>query len=284
MRTKRLGHLDIDESRLSEELDRSIRFTYAEQYAEFQCGLPWKTCMLWSRGGDVGDGVIARHDTSQPSQATVFGEQLPYLRQVVEESFAIEHLLFGRLVVMSDNVLVPHRDFVEFTERSATDRATHRLHVPLSTSPDCLFMEDNTIYRMPFSDVWSLDVTRMHSAGVLSDFRRVHLILDFADTVPWRDLLKFEVQASDDIPVEHTIARPPLSDEERAAILDLAGVVDLDNLTQVFGIVIKKQYRRDGGPKFVWDTIEEIGRRSGDPSVIARIDELFKHCMLERDE
>src|SRR5438876_218362 len=74
--------------------------------------------------------------------------------------------------MMSENVLVPHRDFVEFTERPAEVLATHRLHVPLATAEDCLFMEDNVIYRMLPGEVWSLDVSRMHSAAVLCDTRR----------------------------------------------------------------------------------------------------------------
>lgn len=279
-----LGRLTIDESRLSEELERSRRFEYAEQYPEFQSGSrPWRTCMLWSGGGEVGDGVIARYDTSQACRPTIYGEQLPYLRQVVERHFAVEHLLFGRLVVMSDNVLVPHRDFVEFTGRPADARATHRLHVPLATSEDCLFMEDNVIYRMLFGEVWALDVTRMHSAAVLRDTRRVHLILDFAD-VPNAKLLRSAHDDAVGIPERNRVERPPLAERERQAILALSGAVDCENLKEVFGLVIRKHYRKDGGENYVWATMREIGRLSGDPGVAARLDELFHHCMLERAE
>jgi hypothetical protein len=279
-----LGRLSLDERRLSEELGRSRHFDYAEQYPEFQCGRrPWQTCMLWSVGGEVGDGVIAHYDTSQPCRPTVFAEQVPYLRQLVEEHFAMEHLLFGRMVVMSDNVLVPHRDFVEFTERPAEARATHRLHVPLATGEDCLFMEDNLIYRMLPGEVWSLDVSRIHSAAVLCDTRRVHLILDFAD-VPDAQLLRFTANLGLGIPERNLVARPPLSERERDSILGLSGVVDLENLPEVLGMVIKKQYRRDGGDNYVWGVMDEIARTSGDRAVQARVRELHQHCTLERDE
>jgi hypothetical protein len=284
VRTQMLGQVQIDQERLREELELSRGFSYAEQYPEFQNGRPWQTCMLWSTGGDVGDGVIAHYDTSLPATPTVFGEQLPYLRQVVEETFKVEHLLFARMVVMSDNVLVPHRDFLEFTENPATARAKHRLHIPLSTSEDCLFMEDDTVYRMPFGGVWSLDVSRMHSAAVLSDFRRVHLILDFADVPDGSMLRQPQPQPVQGIPADCVIDRPPLSDRERDAVRNLCGLVESVNLRDVFGLVIRKHYLKDGGANFAWDAIEEIARLSGDPDVAGRIDKLYKHTMLDRDE
>lgn len=284
MRTQMLGRLSLDEARLQPEIDRSRSFDYAEQYPEFQSGSrPWRTCMLWSVGGEVGDGVIARYDTSRPCRPTVFGDQLPYLRELVEQQFAVEHLLFCRMVVMADNVLVPHRDFVEFTERAAEARATHRLHVPLATGEDCLFMEDNVIYRMLRGEVWSLDVTRPHSAAVLRDTRRVHLILDFA-AVPDSQLLKFDYDPAAGIPEPNRVDRPALSDGERESLLALAGAIDCENIKEVLGLVIRKHYRRNGGDNYVWATMEEIGRRSGDPAVQATVHELYQHCMLERDE
>nr|CEL13008.1 L-proline 3-hydroxylase [Kibdelosporangium sp. MJ126-NF4]CTQ98694.1 L-proline 3-hydroxylase [Kibdelosporangium sp. MJ126-NF4] len=279
-----LGHLEMDELKISEELASGARFHYAEQYPEFQSGRPWKTCMLFSPGGEVGDGVIAHYDTTKPVRPTEFGEQLPYLRHIVEDSFDTSQLLFARLVLMSDNVLVPHRDFVEFTERSTEDRCGHRLHVPLATSPDCLFMEDNTIYRMPFGDVWSLDVTRMHSAAVLSDTLRFHLMMDFADVPDGTKLLKFPVNPTPGVPADRTVTRPPLTARERDAILGLAGIVDMENLSDVFGIVIRRSYRKDGGENYAWDTMREIGRNCGDPAVRTRIDELYEHCALTRAE
>jgi L-proline cis-4-hydroxylase len=284
VRTQMLGQLTLDEQRLSEELDRSRGFQYAEQYPEFQSGSrPWQTCMLWSVGGEVGDGVIARYDTSQACRPTVFGEQLPYLREIIEDQFAVKHLLFARMVVMTDNVLVPHRDFVEFTERPAEARAAHRLHVPLKTADDCLFMEDNVIYRMRVGEVWSLDVSRPHSAAVLWDTRRVHLILDFAD-VPDGELLTFAFDPETGIPKPNRVDRPPLSDAEREAFLGLSALIDCENIKEILGLVIRKHYRRDGGDNFVWNTMNEIGRRSGDAAVQARVRELFQHCMLERAE
>ncbi|TYC10338.1 aspartyl beta-hydroxylase [Actinomadura syzygii] len=283
MRTQMLGRISIDRSRVQDELELGRDFHYAEQYPEFQSGQPWKTCMIWSCGGEVGDGVIAHYDTSLPAQPTVYGKQLPYLRRLIEESVVVEHLRFARLVVMTDAVLLPHRDFLEFTDKPTAARAAHRLHVPLTTDETCLFMEDGTVYRMFPGELWSLDVSRMHSAAVLSDIRRVHLIMDFAD-LPDHALLRIERNPVQGIPEPNLVHRPKLTDEQRTAIRALAGVVDLENLNEVFGIVIRKSYRADGGERFAWDAMSEIARDAEDPAVGARIEELYKVCALERNE
>lgn len=283
MRTQMLAQIDIDEARVRDELEFSRDFHFSEQYPEFQSGQPWKTCMLWSSGGVIGDGIIAHYDTTLPVQPTTYGKQLPYIRELIEESVVIDHLLFARLVIMTDAVLLPHRDYVEFTSGPEEHRPGHRLHIPLSTNENCLFMENNTIYRMFFGEFWSLDVSQMHSAAVLSDTRRSHLIMDFAD-VPPHAVLKGSQQPAYGIPEANVVHRPPLSERERSAILALSEVVDWENLNEVFGIVIRKSYRRDGGASFVWDAMRSITRNSGDVALAEKVDELYRLCMLERDE
>ena len=74
MRTQLLGKLDFDQERLLTDLDRCAEFHYAETYGEFGCGRPWKSAMLWSVDGEVGDGVITHYDTKQNAGATAMGK------------------------------------------------------------------------------------------------------------------------------------------------------------------------------------------------------------------
>lgn len=282
MRTQLLGKIDLDEEPLLKDLENSIGLHYSEPYVEFLCGRPWKSVMLWAPSGEVGDNVIAHYDTSQASAATEQCAGLPYIREIIETYFAVEHLSFARLAVMSDSVLVPHRDYVELTGDTAATPA-HRLHVSLSTSADCLFSEGNVVYRMNAGEVWFLDASRPHSAGVLSDHRRVHLILDFADVDEATDLHRFGPTAPG-IPESSTRHREPLTDAQRAAVLSLSSLINMDNLRDVFGIVIKTHYRRDGGRNYVWRAMEEIGERSGDEEIQAKIAELYEYYMIEREE
>lgn len=274
-----LGRLDIDSDEVRADLERTTEFRFSEPYGEFLSGRSWKTCMLWSAGGRLGDGVLSGYDADRPVTTTEYGDQLPYLDQLVRKSFAVPHLVFGRLAMMSECVIFPHRDFVELTDVPAHARATHRLHVPLVTHDDAMFMEDDRVFRMGFGEVWFLDVTRVHSAAVLSTRPRVHLILDFTDA----DRLTELPPTEPGVPPEKLVSRPPLSEVDRAELLTLASVVDADNLTEVFGIVIKKHYRRDGGEDFVWDTMSRIAARSGDPAVQEAVRELHGHCVMTRE-
>jgi hypothetical protein len=184
--------------------------------------------------------------------------------------------------VVSDMVMVPHRDYVELSDE-AHQRAAHRLHVSLATSRDCVFTDEDVVYQMKAGEVWFLDASRLHGAGVISTVRRVHLILDLAD-VDQDQVLAFDAAPSGGIPEASIRQRPPLSDREREAILSLASIVDLDNLSEIFALVVKKDYRTYGGPNFVWNTMREIARLSGNAEIVAKIAAWEKHCVLERVE
>jgi hypothetical protein len=280
MRTQRIGVLDIDHDGLANDLERSALLEFGDPYIEFNCGHPWRSCMVWTPGGDIGDGILAHYDATKPCRPTANGRMLPYLRQVIERYFAVEHLLFARLVIMSNNVLVPHRDYFEFSDRPAAQRAAHRIHLPLTTSDDCLFMAGNIIYRMRVGEVWALDATEIHSAAVLSDLQRVHLALDFADVADTEDLFRFDPADSHGIPESSTVTRPELSATERDAILGLAKVINKDNMLDIFGIVIKRHFRADAGADYVWDTMKSIGRMADDPQIQSWIDKFYEHCVL----
>jgi hypothetical protein len=283
MQTQLLGHIDIDMDQLRPELQRASEFHYAEPYGEFLCGRPWKSCMLWTPGGKSGDNVIAHYEHDKEGGLTEHGRQMPYLFKLLSDAFLLEHLSFARIAVMSESVLVPHRDYVEF-DNGADERPAHRLHVPLLTNSQSLFTESNTVFRMRVGEVWSLDVTKLHSAAVLSDEKRIHLILDFRDPGSARDLVRNPTEHATEIPKESVCNRPLLSDAEAVALLSLASFIELDNLKDVFGIVTKKHYRKDGGDDFVWRTMREIGRRSDNPIVDQAIQSLHTHYALTRAE
>lgn len=282
MRTQLLGRLDLDQGRLSKDLERSLHLHYSEPYMEFNFGRPWKSVMLWAPGGGVGDDIIAHYDITKPSGVTSHGEYLPYIRQIIEDNFVVENVTFARLAVVSGMVMVPHRDYVELSG-DAQQRAAHRLHVCLTTTEDCVFTDEDVVYQMKAGEVWFLDASRLHGAGVISTARRVHLILDLAD-LDHEHLLAFDVAPSGGIPEASIRRRPALGNREREAILSLASIVDLDNLSEIFALVVKKDYRAYGGPDFVWSAMREIAHRSGNQEIVAKIADWHKHCVLERVE
>ncbi|MEX5712627.1 aspartyl/asparaginyl beta-hydroxylase domain-containing protein [Parafrankia sp. FMc6] len=279
MRTRMLGRAALDESAVRRDLDLAGSFRYSDAYSDYLCGGPWRSCMLWAPGGDAGDGLVTNYDHDLPSGLTRYGDQLTYLAAVTERLFDLDHLNFARLAVISNSVIIPHRDLLELDEIPGSRRNAHRIHIPLKTDDQCFFAEDNLVFRMGFGEVWALDASREHSAASFSSRSRIHLVLDFTDVPDPASLVRLPADQGSD-PPEH--ARPPLDDGERDALLALAEVIDRDNCRDVLAIVVKAHFRRDGGAGFVWTTMREIARRSGDPAVVGLVRQLHDHFLIER--
>lgn len=280
--TQMVGKLHLDADRVRADLVRAADFRFSEAYSDYLSGGPWKSLMLWASGGEGGDGLITNYDHNRKSALTAFGKEMPYLRGLVEDNFHLEHLNFARLAEMADSVTFPHRDLLELEDIPAEQRNAHRMHIPLVTNEDSLFTEDNVVYRMEAGEVWFFDASREHGAAVLRPRTRTHLILDFTDAGRAGDVVRFDLEPSGGIPADRVCKREVLADAERAAILRLADVIDLENWRDIFGIVAKRHYRRDGGENFVWGTLQEIGRRSGDPAVLAKVEEQQRYFLMER--
>ncbi len=285
MRTHRIGTWEIDADKLAAEMELTRSFTFTESYPEFVAGRLSKEVMLWTPGGETGDSVIAHYDRDLPSAPTEWGMRLPYLMQLVEQHLDVSRICFMRLAVLSNMVHVPHRDYLEF-ETGATGQArpAHRLHVPLVTDEHCLFLEENTVYRMRFGESWFLDASREHSSAVLADTVRSHLIVDFVDTEDTSLLVLAGSDPSVGIPPENLLARPPLPDSARQGLLSLATIADRDNLADLFGVIAKKVYRFDCGIGFFWNTVAEIARRLPDPELADYVAGLPDYFMLARSE
>ncbi|WP_405362657.1 aspartyl/asparaginyl beta-hydroxylase domain-containing protein [Kitasatospora sp. NBC_00085] len=283
MRTQLIGKIELDRTKLSDDLEASFGINFGEPYDEFVCGRPWKSAMLMTPGGGEGT-VLSQFDPSEPAAFTADGVRLPYVQELIRKHFATEHITFARLVALSNSVLVPHRDYVELSDDVSKARIAHRVHIVLSTAEDAMFNESDSVYRMKEGEVWFIDVTKPHSAGVVGDTRRVHLLIDVANVDDVERLFKFEHELTGGIPEANLCERPELTAEEREGIHALSGVIDEENIMEVLGLVIRKHYRKDGGPKFVWSTMTEIARLSGDERIVKKVADLYHHTNLERIE
>jgi L-proline cis-4-hydroxylase len=283
MRTHYVATTSLDDERLAKDLQQSDTFVWSEAYSDYVFGGAWKSCMLWSRGGDIGDGVVTNYDHDQPSAFTPYGDQLPYLRELITTVADLDRLNFVRLAKVQNSVIIPHRDLLELSELSDEARNAHRLHIPLVTNDDCFFNEGNTVFRMRQGEVWFLDASQVHSVAVLSDEPRIHLMLDFVGVPSPKPLITIKGEREDGgIPEDRTVQRPPLPEADYTRLLGLADVVAMNTFNEIFSIVIKKHYRYDGGDDFIWNTIIAIARASKDPELLSHARELRRHCTLER--
>lgn len=283
MRTHFVGEVALDLARLEADLERSRSFTWSEAYSDYVFGGSWKSCMLWAPGGDAGDGVVTNYAYDRKAAITAYGEQLPYLAELIRDTADLDRLNFARLALVTNSVIIPHRDLLELTGLPDDARNEHRMHIPLATNDDCYFNEDDVVYRMRRGEVWFLDASRIHSVAVLTAEPRIHLMLDFVDTPGAGSFTRVTGGGVETgIPADRIVTRPPLGDGERAAVAGLAPLLCMDTFDEVFSIVIKKHFRRDGGADFVWNTMLELAARSPDPAVLPHAVELHKHYTLDR--
>jgi hypothetical protein len=283
MRTHYVGSVSLDEARLAKDLDRCLSLPWSEAYSDYVFGGSWKSCMLWARGGDAGDGVVTNYAYDRSPTFTENAEQLPYLRELVERTADLTRLNFVRLALVARSVIIPHRDLLELSELADDVRNAHRMHIPLATNDSCFFGEDNVVYRMRQGEVWFLDASQIHTVAVLSDEQRIHLMYDFVNMPGDGPLTTVEGSGeSDGIPAEKIVPRPPLRDDERAELLGLSTVLTMDTVDEIFSMVIKKHFRRDGGDGFIWNTMLALARESRDPAVLPHVTALMKHYTLER--
>jgi hypothetical protein len=283
MRTHFVADTPIDDARLAKDLDLCNSFPWSEAHSDYVSGGAYKSCMLWTLGGEAGDGVVTKYDHRQPGAFTQYGNQLPYLRELISTVVDLDRLNFVRLAKVQNSVIIPHRDLLELGDLPDDTRNAHRAHIPLVTNEDCFFNERNTVYRMRKGEIWFLDATEIHSVAVLSAEERIHLMLDFVNAPSAKPLVTIPGRSADaGIPQDRTVARPPLSDADRAALVQLAGVMTMETVDDVFSIVIKKHYRYDGGDDFVWNTMLDIARAAADPAVLRHIEDLHRYFTIER--
>lgn len=283
MRTRYVATIPLDTARLAKDLAHSASFHFSEAYSDYLIGGPWKSVTLWATGGDSGDGILTNYDYGQAATFTDHGRQLPYLQEIITNTADLSRLNFVRLAVISNSVIVPHRDFLELGDIPDDARSAHRLHIPLVTHDQCFFSEDNVVYRMAAGEVWFFDASQIHSVASLSNATRTHLIFDFVERPGTGPLVTVDHGGQGDgIPADRAVARPPLPEAQRADLLRLADVLSMDTFGEVFSILIKKHFRYDGGDDFVWQTMMAIARASKDPAVISHTLELHRYYTLER--
>lgn len=283
MQTQYVTTIALDEDRLAKDLEQSAAFRYSEAYSNYLIGGPWKSVVLWGAGGDSGTGVLSEYTYDQPAAFTEYGDQLPYLGELITNTVDLTRLQFVRLAVISDSVIVPHRDYLELTDTAEGARWAHRLHIPLITHENCLFSEDNVVYRMLPGEAWFFDAGQIHSVVSLSNATRIHLIFDFDDQSDGSALVKVGQQGrGNGIPVNRRVDRPPLADFNRASLLRLADMLTMDNFREVFSIIIKTHFRWDGGENFAWDTMTGVARACKDPAVLPHTLEMLRYYTLDR--
>ncbi|MFB6909021.1 aspartyl/asparaginyl beta-hydroxylase domain-containing protein [Streptomyces bacillaris] len=272
-RTRRLGTVRLDADRLATDLAVMDRLPYASSYSDFAFA-PLRNTMLWNATGVLDEALLG--DYRGGARPTEHGRMLPYVNELITGLFRTEHLKFARLLVLPPGcVMVPHRDYLEL------DQDMIRIHVPLRTSERCFSSQGDTVFHMRAGEMWFLDATRTHTAASFWDVDRIHLTCDFiADSI--EDTLLAPPSRQPGVPTGNVAARRPLGPVERAALLGLAKVIDLDNYRDVLAILTKRHFEVAIQADEVFGWLKDIAATSGRPEVLERVARDEEYYLVRR--
>jgi hypothetical protein len=263
MNTHRIACIEMDKTRIAEDLRHAAAFEFNDSYSEFFCG-EWRSCMLWNGTGDIADTHLTRHE--KPAVETAYGHQLGYLHELMAATFDLSQLRFARLVKLCPNsVIIPHRDYLEL------GNALRRVHVPLQTDAACMSAEHSTVYHMDVGEVWYIDASKVHSAASFSHQDRLHLIMDFSPGNDVASLLRIPTAAEQVIPAGNLIARPELDAQDERALMALSEVIDEENWRDILALVIRRYFRRMFDAASIFDRLAEMARRAGKATLMEQI-------------
>lgn len=272
MNSRIIGQARIDEDRLREEVAVIDRFAARDDYSEYSFG-SWRNYVLANGSGDKDDAMFRGYEGVRRS--TQLAAQLPYILELVEETFHTENLKWVRLFTVQSGLIISHRDFVEF------EAPFVRVHVPIHTDLSCLHSEEDAVFHMRKGEVWFLDASTVHSACSLTSFKRISICLDFVDTgAPLESLLKHPPAS---VPEPLLVKRPPLDDAFLKSLRGLSGVVDPVNLRDVAGFLAKVHFYRDAHAADCFDWMIDIARDSGKPELLRKAT-TFKRFSIETRE
>lgn len=215
MLSRRLGYVGLDSRRIDESLRSLEPVPFHHSYQDYALG-GWESCSLWNKMGDATDGWSREYDG--PARRTEYAALVPYLTEISERHFAMEHCKAVRVFRIRNGQLAPHRDYLEF------NRGFRRIHLVLRTTPLAFNSEEATVYRMCSGEIWYVDGSPVHSAVNLGDDPRVHLVFDFDPDVREADLL-LEVSPEGIAPLM-LFDRPPITPEVERSIDGLAVILD----------------------------------------------------------
>jgi hypothetical protein len=153
-----------------------------------------------NHSGDPSYNVFGGHDG--PALATPLLEQLPYIQELLASTWKLEHLLWARIFMCEDGMLIPHRDYLDLPEEEFT-----RAHIPLQLGEASMHSEMETVFRMRKGEVWFIDGTVNHSAYSYDGAPRIYLSADLRAGVPFDEL--FVDRSMVALDVEPDIVRLP---------------------------------------------------------------------------
>lgn len=269
LKSQRLATLPIDSYDLAEDLSVIDSNDAGGEYDAFSFGF-WSAHVLANSGGSGKDTAFRPYEGQLT--LTELGKKLPGIMSLVTDNFPLERLQWVRVFGLSDGILAPHVDFLEFSEPGT------RLQIPLRTDEDSLHSENDIVYHLRRGEVWKIHTTVPHSARSVSPLARLSLCLDFSDA-------EAPIEIKNAIPSElpvRIISRPPVTDADVAELLSSAADMNATNLRASFRKFAAVPFTRQADATAAFDWFIEAAVRTGDDVLVQKAEAFRTYCIEKR--
>ncbi|MDJ0466741.1 putative nonproteinogenic amino acid hydroxylase [Streptomyces sp. H27-C3] len=269
LKSQRIATLPIDSYDFAEELSTIDANDAGGEYDAFTFG-SWSAHVLANSGGSEEDTSFRPYEGQLG--VTELGRKLPGIMSVVTDNFPLERLQWVRIFSLSDGILAPHIDFLEFTDPGT------RLQIPLRTDEDSLHSENDIVYHLRRGEVWKIHTTVPHSARSVSPVARLSLCLDFAGADE-------PVEVKNAVPAEqpvHIVSRPPVSDAEMGELLSSTAGLTTSTMRAAFRRFAAVHFDRQSDATAAFDWFVEAAERTGDNAMADKARAFRTYCIEKR--
>ena len=256
-----IGQVALDDARLSADIATLLTFPFNSGYSDYARGNPgWQNCVLMNESGDPSDIDFGGYD-GEPEATPLLG-QLPYLAELLARTWKMEHLLWARIFICEDGMLIPHRDYLDLPEDEFT-----RVHIPLQLGDASLHSEEGNVYRMRKGEVWFIDGTVNHSAYSYDGAPRIYLTADLRSGVAFEDLFVDKTTAVSNVRPD-IVALPPLPSNFDATLDDMAAILAPETMDDIVGALSKIHFNHQAPCGDAYEWLIDVASRAEDETLV----------------
>ena len=175
-------HLDI--VKLKEDLQHVMQSHWTHHYNTNDYTGDWTSVALMSPDGKS-NTIYALNPNNEAVKSTEVLDSCLYFKEVLD-SFLFQKTSVRLLRLAAGAVVKPHSDHCLGYEDGC-----FRMHIPIITNPDVVFILDNERLIMNEGECWYIDANFTHSVANNGNEDRIHLVIDGIRN-PWTDTLFFQ--------------------------------------------------------------------------------------------
>ncbi len=198
--------ITFDTDRLQADVQKILPQEWTDHYNRKDYNGKWTSIALMSEDGKS-DSIFALNRNGLKDTDVL--QQCPYFKAVLD-GFPFEKTAVRLLNLTAGTEIKPHRDYCLGYEDGC-----FRLHIPIITNPDVVFLLDDKRLIMNEGECWYINANFTHSVVNNGTRDRIHLVIDGLQN-EWTDAL-FYKEAH---PEQFRKPLPEMSEAEKQRILE----------------------------------------------------------------